>query len=68
MNHCVELASVEPGHQFRRRHEIGDLAVGEIAPLAIATEHVVNHDIGASGLVEARDHVRPNETGAAGNQ
>ena len=54
--------------QVGRRHDIGDLPLGEVAPLAVGAEHVVDHDIGAPGLVEARDHIRPDKSGPAGDQ
>src|ERR1700676_5282659 len=68
MDHRVELAAVEPAHELRRRHEIGKLTAGEIAPLAVAAEHIADGNIGAPCLVEARDHVRTDEPGPAGDQ
>ncbi len=38
MDDGVELAAVEPAQQVGRRHEIGELAGGEIAPFAVAAE------------------------------
>ncbi len=38
MHHRVELAAVEPAQQVRRRHEVGELAAGEVAPFAVAAE------------------------------
>ena len=65
----VELAAVEPVHQFGRRHQVGDLALGQIAPFGVVVaEQVVDHDVGRARLVEAGDHVRPDETGPAGDQ
>ena len=40
----------------------------EIAPFAVAAEHVVDDDIGPPGLVEARDDVRSDKSGPAGDQ
>ena len=68
MDHRVELAPVEPAEQVGRRHHVGDLALLQVAPLAVRAEPVVHGDVGAAGLVEARDHVRPDETRPAGHQ
>ena len=68
MDDRVELAAVEPALKFGRRDEIGDLTAGKIAPLAVAAEHVVDGNIGAAGLVEARDDIRSDKTGPAGDQ
>jgi hypothetical protein len=38
MDHRVELAAVEPAPQIGRRHKIGELAAGKIAPFAVAAE------------------------------
>ena len=48
----VELAAVKPARQIRRRHEVGQLALGEIAPLAVGTEKVANGHIGPPRIVE----------------
>jgi hypothetical protein len=63
-----EMAAVEPAQKIGRRHEIGDLAIGEIAPLTVAAEKVVDGNVGAAGLVEARHHIRSDEPGPAGDQ
>ena len=54
--------------QVGRRHDVGELALLQIAPLAVGAEHVVDDDVGAAGLVEARDDVRPDKPGPAGHQ
>ena len=64
----VELAAVEPGEQLAGRHHVGQLALGEIAPFAVAAEHVVDDDVAAAGLVQAGHDVRPDEPGPAGDQ
>jgi hypothetical protein len=33
-------------HQFGGRHEIGQLALGEIAPFAVMAEHVAHRHVG----------------------
>ena len=68
MHHGLELAAVEPAQKIGRRHKIGDLAMCEIAPLAVAAENVVDGNVGAAGLVEARHHIRSDEPGPAGDQ
>ncbi len=68
MHHGLELAPVEPTHELTRRHEIGDLPGGEIAPFACTAEEVIDGDIGAPGFIEARDDVRSDKTGRAGDQ
>ena len=35
MDDRLELAAVQPAHQFGRRHQIGDLALGQIAPFGV---------------------------------
>ena len=65
----LELAAVEPGHQFGRRHQIGHPALGQIAPFGVVlAEQVVDHDVAGARLVEARHHVRSDESGPAGDQ
>ena len=40
------LRPCEPGHQFGRRHQVGDLALGQIAPFGVVlAEQVVDHDV-----------------------
>src|SRR5689334_13626325 len=68
MNDGIELSPFEPLPQFRRRHEVGNLAAGQIAPFVLAAENVADRDIAASGLVEVGDHVRSDKPGAAGDQ
>ena len=48
--------------------EIGQQAAGKIAPLVIAAEDITYGNIGASSLIEARDHVGSDEAGPAGDQ
>ena len=68
MDDGVELAVVEPVEQLRRRHHVGELPLAEVAPFLIAAEMIVDDDVGAPGLVQARDHVGPDEPGPAGDQ
>jgi hypothetical protein len=65
---ALDLAAVEPAHQFRRRNEIGELAPGEVAPFLSVAEHVADRDIAPPGLVERRHYIRADKTGAAGDQ
>ena len=64
----VELAAVEPGEQVLGRHHVGELALRQIAPFAVRTEDIVDDDVAAAGLVEARHDVRADEPGPAGDQ
>ena len=68
MNYSLELARVEPLPKLRRRNEIGNLPAGKIAPFAIAAEHIADRDIGAASLIEARNDVRSDKPGPAGDQ
>ena len=52
----------------RRRHDIGELALGEIAPFAVMAEHVANGDVGAAGVIQRGHDVRSDKTGAPGHQ
>ncbi len=65
----IELAAVEPTHQLSRRHKVRDPVLGEVAPLGVVlAEHVVDDDVARARLVEARDHVRPDEARPARDQ
>ena len=68
MDDGIELAALEPAEQLARRHHVGKLALAEIAPFLPAIERIVDHDVAVAGLVEARHHVRSDESGAAGDQ
>ena len=68
VHHGVELAAFQPAQQVRWRHEIGELALAEIAPLAVAAEKIVDHDVGPPSLIEARHDIRSDESGPAGDQ
>ena len=52
----------------RRRHDVGELALGEIAPFAVMAEHVANRDVGAAGVIQRGHDVRSDKTGATGHQ
>jgi hypothetical protein len=60
--------AAEPAHQLGRRHDVGELPLGEVAPLALGAENIAHGDVGAAGIVESGDHVRPDKTGPAGHQ
>ena len=68
VDHRVELAPVEPAEQVGRADHVGNLALLQVAPLAVRAEPVVHGDVGAAGLVEARDDVRSDESRPAGHQ
>ena len=62
MNDPIERAAIEPTKQVRRRYEVGELVLLQVAPLAVLAQRVVDHDIAAPGLIEARDDVRADKT------
>ena len=45
MDDGLEPAALQPVHQFRRRHDIGELALGEIAPFAVMAEQVAHRHV-----------------------
>ena len=68
MDDGIEPAAVQPGRQFRRRHDVGKLALGEVAPFAVMAEQVADRDVGAAGVVQRGHDVRSDKTGAPGHQ
>ena len=68
MDDGIEPAALQPGQQFGRRHDVGELALGEVAPFAVMAEQVADGDIGAAGVVQRGHDVRSDKTGAAGHQ
>ena len=68
MDDGVEPAALQPVHQFGRRHEIGELALGQIAPFAVMAEHVAHRHVAAAGVVQRGHDVRSDKTGAPGHQ
>ncbi len=52
----------------RRRHEVGELPLGEIAPLAVVAEVVADGHIRPARVVQRGDHVRSDKPGPAGHQ
>ena len=68
MDDGIEPAALEPVQQLGRRHEVGELALGEIAPFAVMAEHIANRDIGAAGVIQRGHDVRSDKTGASGHQ
>ena len=67
MDHSVELAAVQPAHQVGGRHEVGQLALLEVAPLVVLAEQVIDNNIGSARLIETGDDIRPDKSGAAGD-
>ena len=45
MDHGLQPAALQPVHQLRGRHEIGKLALGQIAPFAVMAEHVAHRHV-----------------------
>ena len=68
MDDGVEPAALQPVRQFGRRHDVGELALGEIAPFAVMAEHVADRDVGAAGVIQRGHDVRSDKTGATGHQ
>ena len=68
MDDGIQPAAFEPVLQFGRRHDVRELALGEIAPFAVMAEHVANGDIRAAGVVQRGDDVRSDKTGSTGHQ
>src|SRR5262249_491680 len=68
MDDGLELAAVEPAHQIAGRHEVGDLALAEVAPFGRVAERVVDDNVGAPGLVQAGDQIGTDEAGSARDQ
>ena len=68
MDDGVEPAAVQPGRQFGRRHDVGELALGEVAPFAVVAEQVANRDVGAARVIQRGHDVRSDKTGAPGHQ
>ncbi|OIQ68225.1 hypothetical protein GALL_501860 [mine drainage metagenome] len=68
MDDGVQPAAVQPARQLRRRHDVGELTLGEIAPFAVVPEHVTHGDIGAARLIERGHDIRSDKTGTTGHQ
>ena len=68
MNDGLELAVIQPADQLAGRHDVGELALAEIAPLAGIPERVVDDNISTSGLVQAGDQIGTDEAGSACDQ
>ena len=68
MNECIQPAALQPIHQLRRRNNVGELALGEVTPFAVMTEHIAHRHIGAAGVVQRGYEVRSDKTGPAGHQ
>ena len=67
MDDGLQPAALQPVHQFRGRHEIGEPALGQIAPFAVMAEHVAHGHVPA-GVIQRSHDVRPDKTGAPGHQ
>ncbi len=68
MNDGIELAALQPAQQLRRRDEISQLALGQVAPLAIAAEMIADGHVRPPGVIQRGDHVRSDKPGPAGYQ
>ena len=68
MDYGIELAAVQPVRKLGGRHDVGELALGEVLPLAVMAEQVANHDIAPARVVQRGHDVRSDKTGATGHQ
>src|SRR6266581_8114564 len=68
MDDGVEPAALQPFRQVRRRHDVREPALGEIAPFAVMAEHIANRYVGVAGVVQRGHDVRSDKTGATGHQ
>jgi hypothetical protein len=68
MDHGVELARFEPVGELRRRHDVGELPFGEVAPLAVMPQHVAYDHVAAAGVIQRGHDIRSDKTGAPGHQ
>ncbi len=68
MDDGLQPAAFQPVRQLRRRHDVGELALGEIAPFAILAEHVAHGDIGAARVIQRGHDIRSDKTGPPGHQ
>src|SRR5436305_1651560 len=68
MDDRIKLAAGEPAEELARRDHIGELALAQVAPLALRAERIIDRDISPPGLVEAGDQIGPDEPGPAGDQ
>src|SRR5882672_12624786 len=68
MDDGVEPAALQPFRQLRRRHDVREPALGEIAPFAVMAEQIANRNIGVARVVQRGHNVRSDKTGATGHQ
>ncbi len=68
MDHGVELAALEPARSDRPAAPRRPVGAWRDCAICRRSETVVDDDVAAAGLVEAGDHVRTDEAGAAGDQ
>ena len=48
------------------RDDLGDFALGDVAPFVVAAQTVDHHQLAIGALFQRRQQVRPDEAGAAG--
>ena len=68
MDDGVELAAIEPGEQLGRRHDIGELALAEVAPFALAPRTSLTTMSVRPASLRLGDQIRSDEPGPAGDQ
>ena len=69
MEHRVDVTDVriEKIQQALRRYDMGELTLGNVAPLLATTEAVAHDEIVLATLLERSRQIRSDEAGAAGN-
>lgn len=69
MNHGLGSAGaiLEIGEQAFGRHDLGDLVLGEVAPLVVALEVIADHDLVRAARAQGSGDVRADEAGPAGD-
>src|SRR4051794_4834838 len=68
MDHCIQPAAFQPFRQLRRRHDIGELALGQITPFASVPEYIANGHVAAACIGQRGHDVRSDKTGAPCHQ
>src|SRR5262249_29682264 len=68
MDDRIKLAAVKPPHEFIRRDDVGQTALGQIAPLVSGTHGVIDDNVGKSAVVKGCNKIGADESSSAGDQ
>ncbi len=68
MDYRIELSSGKPSGEIGRKYKIGNPPLGQIAPLLVGAQRIVDDDVGPAGIVERCDNIRADKAGAAGHE